>query len=55
MFKSPNGMEWHSILVRTGMYQGGKPSFAPASMAEDVYAAVEMALEREQGRKPSGL
>ena len=40
-FKSPTGMHWHSALVSTGVYSGGKPSVEPSTTLDDVLAAVE--------------
>jgi hypothetical protein len=40
-------MEWSTILVKTGMYTGGEPSWAPTAIYKDVYEAVQWALEKE--------
>lgn len=44
-FKSLTGSDWHSILVRTGIYNGGDPVCAPRTMADDVQKAVEWGLQ----------
>lgn len=51
-FKSPIGTSWSTILLRTGVYQGGTPAHKPTTIANDVYDAVQWALERENWKKP---
>lgn len=47
-FKSPTGeTTWQSILVRTGVYGGGKPAYEPRVVVTDVWDAVRYGLERE--------
>lgn len=47
-----NGAGWHSVLVRTGVYEPklGRPSHTPTHEAADVEAAVQWAINREHGR-----
>jgi len=45
MHKSAFGSEWLSILVRTGVYDGGEPSYQPRVIVDDVYEAVQWAIE----------
>ncbi|KIW07588.1 TIGR01456 family HAD hydrolase [Verruconis gallopava] len=47
-FKSPVGTDWWSILVRTGVHQGGEPKWKPRVVVDDVYAAVKWALQNER-------
>ncbi|KAF4548484.1 putative haloacid dehalogenase-like hydrolase 4 [Elsinoe fawcettii] len=44
-FKSPHGTEWISILVKTGVYRGGIPAHKPRTIVENVFSAVQWALE----------
>ncbi|KAF1344717.1 putative HAD superfamily hydrolase [Delphinella strobiligena] len=44
-YKSPVGSKWQSILLRTGVYQGGEPAHKPAVIVDDVYDAVQWAIE----------
>ena len=54
-YVSPMGSQWHSILVRTGVYSGeGKPAYEPEVIVDDVWDAVAYALEKE-GRDTEGL
>lgn len=44
-FVSPCGVEWKSILVCSGVHEGGKqPPITPSVIVKDVQAAVEWAL-----------
>lgn len=50
-FRSPRGIEWISLLTRTGVYRdrpGRSPSWKPREIVDDVQAAVEWAL-RDSG------
>lgn len=48
-FQSPDGTEWTSVLVNTGVYrEGSKPAYAPKVIVKDVLEAVKWAL-REEG------
>ncbi|KAI0101248.1 HAD-superfamily hydrolase [Daldinia grandis] len=52
-YKSFEGTEWKSVLVRTGVWspeRGGDPAFKPKVIVDDVKGAVEWAL-REEGWK----
>lgn len=45
---------WHSILVKTGVYdEGTTPRFAPKAIVDDVLAAVRYGMEREHRRQQS--
>ena len=46
-YKSPTGSDWHSILVRSGVYNGGKPAHEPKVIVQDVWDAVRYGLQRE--------
>ncbi len=46
-YKSPTGSKWHSILVRSGVYNGGKPAYEPGIIVRDVWDAVRYGLQRE--------
>ncbi|KZF19266.1 putative HAD superfamily hydrolase [Xylona heveae TC161] len=43
-FKSPIGSEWYSLLLRTGVYQGGEPAHTPRAICDDVWDAVRWGL-----------
>lgn len=47
-FQSPNGTDWTSVLVKTGVWQASTtPKYAPKVVVDDVLAAVRWALEKE--------
>jgi len=49
-FRSPDGTEWTSILVKTGVFSdvgGREPKYQPGVIVPDVLAAVKWALEEE--------
>ncbi|KAL2757688.1 hypothetical protein ACRALDRAFT_2099918 [Sodiomyces alcalophilus JCM 7366] len=48
-FASPQGTEWTSVLVRTGVWrpERGEPVHKPKMLVDDVKAAVQWALKRE--------
>ncbi|KAF2235344.1 HAD-superfamily hydrolase [Viridothelium virens] len=47
MFESPVGTEWESVLVRTGVFDGGKePAWKPKTIVKDVWEAVQWGLDR---------
>lgn len=46
-YNSPTGSQWHSILVRSGVYNGGKPAYEPRVIVQDVWDAVRYALQNE--------
>ncbi|KAI0850738.1 HAD-superfamily hydrolase [Daldinia vernicosa] len=53
-YKSPEGTDWKSVLVRTGVWspeRGGDPVFRPGAIVDDVKGAVEWALEQEGWRE----
>lgn len=48
IFESPNGTEWDSILVKTGVYRDGTvPKYEPKVLVDDVLAAVKWALVKQ--------
>ncbi|KAI1809893.1 HAD-superfamily subfamily IIA hydrolase [Poronia punctata] len=50
---SPQGTEWNSVLVRTGVWneeRDGEPRHKPDAIVPDVMSAVEWALKREGWR-----
>ncbi|TGJ85650.1 hypothetical protein E0Z10_g3103 [Xylaria hypoxylon] len=52
-YSSPQGTEWASILVRTGVWnkdRDGEPKHKPTAVVDDVKSAVGWALEREGWR-----
>ncbi|CAD6592715.1 MAG: hypothetical protein ASARMPRED_006643 [Alectoria sarmentosa] len=46
-YRSPTGSQWHSILVRSGVYRGGKPAYEPKVIVQDVWDAVRYGLQKE--------
>ncbi|KAL7423421.1 hypothetical protein Q5752_001001 [Cryptotrichosporon argae] len=46
-----NAHGWHSILLRTGVYQGGEPAHRPTVICDDVEQGVWWAIEREAARR----
>jgi len=44
-YKSAFGSKWSSILLRTGVYAGGEPAHKPTVIVDDVYDAVQWAIE----------
>ena len=46
---SPRGIQWHSLLVRSGVYSGGTPAHRPEEILDDVWAAVQYGTQ--QGMK----
>jgi ribonucleotide monophosphatase NagD (HAD superfamily) len=44
-YRSGNGSNWHSILVRTGVYRGGEPAWTPKVIVDDVQKAVEWGIK----------
>lgn len=49
-YRSRHGSNWHSILVRTGVYNGGEPTWTPRTVVDDVRRAVEWALKSSMWR-----
>ncbi|KAI9143394.1 HAD-like domain-containing protein [Paraphysoderma sedebokerense] len=45
--KGANDYGWNSILVKTGVYSGGKPQHTPSVLVNDVEEGVVWALKRE--------
>ncbi len=47
-FNSPEGTEWESVLVTTGVWrEGGKPKYKPKIILNDVREAVKWGLRRQ--------
>lgn len=44
-YRSKHGSDWQSILVKTGVYRGGEPTWTPHVIVDDVKKAVEWALK----------
>lgn len=44
-YRSCHGTNWHSILVRTGVYNGGEPSCEPRTICDNVRTAVAFGLQ----------
>ncbi|MCJ1370185.1 hypothetical protein MMC20_001397 [Loxospora ochrophaea] len=44
-YKSSGGSEWQSILVRSGVYNGGEPAWKPKVILDDVWDAVQWGIE----------
>ncbi|SLM34699.1 HAD-superfamily hydrolase, subfamily IIA, CECR5 [Lasallia pustulata] len=51
-FESPSGSEWYSILVRSGVYNGGEPAWKPKAIVNDVWDAVRLGLKNSHWRLP---
>ncbi|KAL5343348.1 aspartyl-tRNA synthetase [Aspergillus crustosus] len=49
-YRSAHNSNWHSILVRTGVYLGGEPAWTPKTIVDDVRRAVEWGLKQSQCR-----
>lgn len=45
-----NAFGWESLLVKTGVYKGGKPAHEPTRIVEDVEEGIKWAIERELAR-----
>ena len=43
-FQSPQGTEWRSILVKSGVYTDGGPTSDPDAVVQDVWDAVQWGL-----------
>ena len=46
-YRSPAGSRWDSVLVRSGVYRGGKPAYEPKVIVQDVWDAVRYGLGKE--------
>ncbi|KAI4188299.1 MAG: hypothetical protein LQ346_005341 [Caloplaca aetnensis] len=46
-YRSPRGSKWDTVLVRSGVYNGGEPAHKPSVVVDDAWEAVEWALEKE--------
>ncbi len=50
-FANSHDISWHSILVKTGVYQAGtEPKYKPRTCVITFLEAVEYAIEREHER-----
>jgi HAD superfamily hydrolase (TIGR01456 family) len=47
-FQSPVGAEWSSILVRSGVYNGGESAWKPNVVVDDIWGAVQWALKQSK-------
>ncbi|KAI9800355.1 MAG: hypothetical protein M1825_004125 [Sarcosagium campestre] len=52
-FVSPVNADWTSVLVRTGVYTGGQPSWKPKVIVDDVLQAVKWALKNSTSDLPT--
>lgn len=51
-YDSPVGTKWETLLVKTGVYNDGEvPSVPPTEIVEDVWDAVQYAVQREGWEK----
>ncbi|KAI5956386.1 hypothetical protein KGF54_000861 [Candida jiufengensis] len=51
-FANSHDVSWHSILVKTGVYQEGtEPKYKPKHLCNDVLEAVKYAIEREHQKE----
>ncbi|KAL1959859.1 hypothetical protein VTO42DRAFT_1004 [Malbranchea cinnamomea] len=53
-YNGHSGITWTPILVRTGVYAGGKPAWPPETIVDGVEQAVEWALNRSQWKALPG-
>ncbi len=54
-YNSPSGVEWTSLLTRTGVYkdqEGRRPTWEPTAIVDDVMAAVQWALKHSKWHQP---
>lgn len=54
-YESPHGIEWVSLLTRTGVYrdrEGHRPTWEPRAIVDDVRAAVQYALKDSNWHEP---
>ncbi|EXJ62577.1 HAD-superfamily subfamily IIA hydrolase [Cladophialophora yegresii CBS 114405] len=54
-YDSPHGIEWLSLLTRTGVYRdqdGRRPTWEPTAIVDDVKAAVQWALKDSAWHEP---
>jgi ribonucleotide monophosphatase NagD (HAD superfamily) len=46
-YKSPHGVSWSTILVKTGVHGDGVPAWEPTTTVPDVFEAVRWVLTKE--------
>ena len=51
-YTSPQGSEWQSILVRSGVYNGGEPTWKPTACVGGVWDAVKWGLKSSGWQMP---
>ncbi|KAI9805371.1 MAG: hypothetical protein M1833_005824 [Piccolia ochrophora] len=51
-FRSPSGSAWSSVLVRSGVFVGGEPSWKPKVIVDDVWQAMNWALKASRWDAP---
>lgn len=49
-YNSPCGVSWNSVLVRSGVYPGGEPAWAPKTIVDGVEQAVQWSMKQSQWR-----
>lgn len=52
-YSGHSGIDWTSVLVRSGVYAGGEPSYPPKAIFDGVEPAVEWCLKRSQWKQSS--
>lgn len=50
-YRSPRNVCWHSILVRSGVYDSGEPRVKPTAIVQDVWEATQLALRQSSEEK----
>ncbi|MCJ1309551.1 hypothetical protein MMC25_003211 [Agyrium rufum] len=51
-YRSSQGTKWHSVLVKSGVYNGGEPAWKPTATVGDVWDAVQLGLIRSGWLEP---
>ena len=49
-YESASKIDWQSILVRSGVYNGGEPTWKPRTIVDNVRDAVQWGLDRSKWR-----
>ena len=48
---SHRGVQWHSLLVRSGVYTGGVPAHEPEKILDDVWEAVQFGKQHAEAHR----